>query len=193
MHEFNEETEHMQAWYCTSLVARRIVANVAFHEKPGQPSGVSSVVNDAVRKHYCKLKGKVKQEGLWNWAKIASAIHEAGIPMHSGTVAVDRLWSQFNAAFPDAARRVCKEWFEFLSNLLSLRHNYLHFHSSVSSGSFGYTTGSSRGTSSSASKGISCSTLSPCNKDVARVTWPRCVAPTESHCLSKFFVSIACI
>jgi hypothetical protein len=83
----------------------------------------------AIQQHYRKLRNKVRQTGLWNWARVASAFHLARIPLHTGTIAVERLWAQLKSIMPEGARRISEEWFQFMSSLLFLRVNYNHFHS----------------------------------------------------------------
>ena len=128
--DFREEIDRMQEVYTPGRKHDRPQRGIPREEGPApRVKGTATVFNQAVRQHYGKLRGKNKLEGLWKWAQIAAAIHEAQIPLHSGTVAVERLWSQFDSLLPAQGRRVSQDWFQFLSHLIYIRYNYLHFHS----------------------------------------------------------------
>ena len=58
---------------------------------------------------------------------MAQALHAAGIPVHSGTVPVERLWSSLQAFFPAASRRMSRPWWDLLAMLSYMRFNYRHF------------------------------------------------------------------
>ena len=47
--------------------------------------------------------------------------------MQTGTVPVERLWSNLGDFIPDAARTVSLHWFRLLADLGFLRFNYRHF------------------------------------------------------------------
>ena len=59
---------------------------------------------------------------------VALALHAAGMPVHAGTIPVERLWASMKDMLPTAARLVPLEWFEMLSKLAFMRYNYRHFH-----------------------------------------------------------------
>ena len=59
---------------------------------------------------------------------VALALHAAGMPVHAGTIPVERLWASMKEMLPDAARLLSLEWFETLSKLAFMRYNYRHFH-----------------------------------------------------------------
>ena len=50
-----------------------------------------------------------------------------GIPIQSGTVLVERAWSQFLSMPPLGARRVSARWWKMLSHLLLLKYNFRFF------------------------------------------------------------------
>ena len=58
-----------------------------------------------------------------------SRTQQAGMPVHSGTAAVERTWSLLQQMLPDNARRLSVHWFNFLSALAFLRMTYSHFNS----------------------------------------------------------------
>jgi hypothetical protein len=64
------------------------------------------------------------------WRKVALALHEADMPIQSGTVAVERLWSQLLGMLPGATTRLTPRWFRVLSMLMFVRYNFNHFRSS---------------------------------------------------------------
>ena len=55
------------------------------------------------------------------------ATREAGVPVQSGTVPVERLWAILKSMLPPAARRVSLRWFQVLALVMLLRHNFGHF------------------------------------------------------------------
>ena len=89
--------------------------------------GRRSVVTRKVEKHCKIMMSKLRVEGLFNWAKVARLFHEAGLPMQSATVPVERLWSNYVDYFPDAARGMTLEWWQLLNQLGYMRFNYRHF------------------------------------------------------------------
>ena len=60
------------------------------------------------------------------WRKVALATREAGIPVHSGTVPVERLWSLLKSMLSPAARFVSVRWFKVLAALMFVRYNLGH-------------------------------------------------------------------
>ena len=54
-------------------------------------------------------------------------MREAGIPIRTGTVAVEAFWSQLKDMLPRGARRVSLRWFRVLSKICFLRYNYRLF------------------------------------------------------------------
>ena len=56
------------------------------------------------------------------------ATRKAGVAVHSGTVAVERLWAILKSMLPPAARRVSLRWFTVLAQLMHLRYNCKHVH-----------------------------------------------------------------
>ena len=62
-----------------------------------------------------------------HWSTVAIATRAAGVPVHSGTVPVERLWSCLESMLPEGARAISPRWFNVLSNLMLLRYNFQHF------------------------------------------------------------------
>jgi hypothetical protein len=120
----------MQSWYEPGRKKDRRHRGII--REPGhvkRVKGAQSVFTVSVRRHYRRLRRPVRQQGLWNWDGVAAAMHKAGIPVHSGTIPVERLWASLKGMLPTQGRRISKEWFDFVSSLCFLRYNYLHFHS----------------------------------------------------------------
>ena len=84
-----------------------------------------------LKAHYKRLQRNLREEGLWNWRKVALALHEAGLALQTGTVPVERLWAVLDQFLPAGARRIGKVWFTFLADLMFLRCAYLHFNGRV--------------------------------------------------------------
>ena len=77
--------------------------------------------------HYKRLIKPLRVQGLWAWRKVALAMIDAGLPMQTGTVPVERLWAGTLGMFPDQARSVSEAWFSFLADISYLRHTYRHY------------------------------------------------------------------
>ncbi|CAJ1434066.1 unnamed protein product [Effrenium voratum] len=109
--EFKREVRRIRDWYG----ARRV------------RSPARSIMNAKVKLHYARLLNKTRVQGLWRWRAAALAMLDAGLPMQTGTVAVERLWAQVQAIFPPQGRGMSLAWFQLLSNLAYLRVNYNHY------------------------------------------------------------------
>lgn len=68
------------------------------------------------------------------WREVALATRQAGIPVQSGTVAVERLWSSLESMMPPASKCVSPRWFNVLAMLMYVRTNFRHFNSRGSAG-----------------------------------------------------------
>ena len=90
-------------------------------------AGSKSCWTAKVDVHYKRLLKPIRVQGLWAWRRVAMALHEAGVPLQSGTVPVERIWSSADDMIPTKARTVTEGWFELLADLIYLRHNYRHF------------------------------------------------------------------
>ena len=64
---------------------------------------------------------------MWLWREMARALRAAGITVQSGTVPVERVWSQFKQACPSGAQRMRLPWWTLLAPLCYMRFNYKHF------------------------------------------------------------------
>ena len=93
--------------------------------------GRRTVITGKVKKHLGNLVRRRKLEGLWHWRRMALALRQAGIPVHTGTVPVERLWSSLEAFCPQAGRRMSRPWWDLLAMLSYMRFNYRHFNHST--------------------------------------------------------------
>ena len=119
----------MKTWYLPGRKESRGHIGIIRHEDDfRRVVGVRSVFSPNVLRHCGKLRRDVSLDGLWAWAETAKAMHLGGIPVHSGTIPVERLWSILSSFLPAASRCITHKWFEFISELAFLRYNYLHFH-----------------------------------------------------------------
>ena len=80
-----------------------------------------------VRNHCRILCTKVPVEGLMAWRDVSLGIRRAGVPVQSGNVPVERLWSILESMMPPAVKNVSLRWFIVLAMFMFLRHNYAHF------------------------------------------------------------------
>ena len=77
------------------------------------------------------LRSFKKVEGLWAWRLVARGLRKAGIPVHTGTVPVERLWAGLTSFYPPAARRMDRVWWTLLMKVCYMRYNYRHFNHST--------------------------------------------------------------
>ena len=129
MAAFKQEVRRIWSWYKPgrrSTRARRGILRTA--EASSQVCGLRSVCNGKVKLHYARLLKPKRLEGLFAWREIAVALRGVGIPVQSGTVSVERLWSSLMDMFPAGARTVTPAWFKMCSAIAFLRYNYRHVH-----------------------------------------------------------------
>ena len=62
---------------------------------------------------------------------MAQGVRAAGIPVQTGTVPVERVWSALKSFFPAASRRMSRPWWDLLAMLSYMRFNYRHFNHAV--------------------------------------------------------------
>ena len=79
-----------------------------------------------VAAHFKRLRKPLRVEGMMMWRAVALATREAGIPVQSGTVPVERLWSCLSSMLPSGAQCISIRWFNVLSNLMFLRYTMRH-------------------------------------------------------------------
>lgn len=114
----------MEAWYKPGKKEdkwRRCI--VRDEQKPLRKEGLKTVFSESVTKHYKKLRDPLRVDGLWAWADVAQAFHAANLPLHTGTVSVERLWAHLKSYMPPSARSMSKSWFDFLSMLSCFAFN----------------------------------------------------------------------
>ena len=129
---FRIEVRRLQKWYKPGRRQTRRRRGIVRSAKSAlQVRGRKSVITKAVRAHLRTLVSHRKLEGLWYWRQMAKALRVAGIPVHSGTVPVERLWSSLKDFFPKASRRMSLQWWNLLARLSYMRFNYRHFNHSV--------------------------------------------------------------
>ena len=136
MKDFRTEGRRIRKWYRKGrkTTRRRFGIRRTTKQSP-RVRGLRSVWNSKVRKHYKILFGSDKSggdslrlQGLWRWRSVALGLRRAGIPVQSGTVPVERLWSSLVSMFPKSARVISLSWFTLLSNVAFMRFNFRHFH-----------------------------------------------------------------
>ncbi len=130
--DFKRECGRVMRWYskCRKLVRRKCGLN----RDPQKAKVLKTrrvAVTVEVKDHFRRANLHLSVAGLWRWRTAALAMHRAGIPMQSGTVSVERLWSGTEYMFPDAGRCIREEWFEFLADVSYMRYNYRHFNHST--------------------------------------------------------------
>jgi hypothetical protein len=131
-HRFVEEIGRMEAWYTPGKKKDRWHRGIVRDGKPKRrATGQKSVFSPSVTLHYARLNKPLRLEGMWAWAEIAQSLHLAGLPVHSGTVAVERLWSLMKSYLPPQGRRMTEVWFSFLSDLCFLKATLLHYHANA--------------------------------------------------------------
>ncbi|CAK0818443.1 unnamed protein product [Prorocentrum cordatum] len=101
-------------------ICRRLQAASRLH-------GKRSALTMSVQAHYDRLLKPLRLEGLWKWRDAALAIADAGVPLQTGTVAVERWWASLKHMMPAKAACISERWFRVLIGLAYLRHNHRHF------------------------------------------------------------------
>ena len=136
--DFRQEIKRIRRWYrqgrrevrtrrykCRRIV--RLRAYTAQKQMKRQSAMKRSIMNAKVELHYKRLLSPLRLQGLWRWRRTALAMRQAKLRMHSGTVAVERLWATAQAMFPPQTTGMSEDWFVFLSRLAFLRINFVHF------------------------------------------------------------------
>ena len=127
--DFRREVRRLRRWYRPGRKQSRHRRGILrSRSASAQVRGLRSVFNKKVALHYRRLLKPLRQEGLWKWRLVALSLHRAGMPVHSGTIPVERLWASLKDMLPSAARFMTVEWFNTVAALAFLRYNYRHFH-----------------------------------------------------------------
>mgnify|MGYP003308415569 CR=1 FL=1 len=80
--------------------------------------------------HYQRLLKPLRIEGMMKWRTLALATNAAGVPVQSGTVGVERLWSILMSMLPVQTRNMSPRWFRVLAMLMFVRYNFGHYRTS---------------------------------------------------------------
>ena len=128
LEDFKNEMKRVRRWYKTQKKKTR--RRFGIHRNLRQSVRVKvrcTVMTKKLTAHFKRLFKKLRLEGLWQWRKVALAIRKAGVPVQTGTISVERMWSAFLEVLPAAGRRFTEDWFEILAMIFFLRYNYRHF------------------------------------------------------------------
>ena len=129
---FRQETRRIIRWYRPGRRQTRWRRGIVRdHRSSPQVAGTRSASTRKVRAHFRRLRKPLRVEGFMQCRKVALALHEANMPMQSGTVAVERLWSQLQSMLPSAATRLSPRWFRVLAMLMFVRYNFNHFRNTL--------------------------------------------------------------
>ena len=90
-------------------------------------AGSKSCWTAEVDVHSKRLLKPLRVQGLWAWRRVSMALHEAGVPLHSCTVLVERISSSSGDMIPTKVRPVTEGRFELSADLRNLRHKYCYF------------------------------------------------------------------
>ena len=125
--EFRTAIRHLKKWYKPGRRQTRWRLGILRGQGTDHVRGRWSVWTGKVNTHCKGLLGGRKLEGLWLWRFVARGLRAAGVPVHTGTVPCERLWSQLKLYFPAAARNMKRPWWDLLAMLSFMRVNYRHF------------------------------------------------------------------
>lgn len=126
--EFQAEIRRIKKWYQKCRRQWRYKKN--FMRKIKGSKEVQSKrlsMNKKLKRHFKRTLRPVSLQGLWAWRKVALCAHRCLIPVHSGTVAVERFWAIFAAMIPRATTNFTEKFFDIISMLSFLRFNRAHF------------------------------------------------------------------
>ena len=125
---FRDAVSALEKWYAPGR--RKSTWRRGIMRSPNAPErvkGRKTLMTSKLRTHLKNLRNSRKVEGLWAWRIVARGLLKAGIPVHTGTVPVERLWSALLSFYPGASRRMSMEWWLLLMKVCYMRYNYRHF------------------------------------------------------------------
>ena len=125
---YTEEIDRMEKWYRPGVRQLRRRTGIRRSRRLSlHCNGVKTCWTRKVAAHYTRLGKPLRLEGLWAWRRAALGLHEAGIPMQSGTVSVERFWALLKEMLPRGSRRMSEPWFRLLSMITFVRYTCTHF------------------------------------------------------------------
>ena len=126
--EFTKELKRIKKWYSQPRRQWRYKKGILRKVK-GDPEThcKRKAVNKKVALHIRRTLRPLGLEGLWHWRSIAISARRTLLPIHTGTVAVERFWSIFAAMIPRAVTNFTERYYEVISMLAFLRFNRAHF------------------------------------------------------------------
>lgn len=124
---FKREAKRIPRWYSQQKQQYRRRTGPLRDGQEVHVHESKSVMTNKVKAHFKRLFHPLKLEGLWEWAEVSKALHAAGIPVLSGTLPVEMFWSTLKSMLPPENTRVTLRWWNVLSPLALLRHNYRAF------------------------------------------------------------------
>ena len=126
--DFKSEVRRMRRWYkMPRRLSRRCLGMLRVRADTGG-RGRARVWSPKLAAHYVRLTKQLRLQGLMHWRKCVLALHMAGVPVHSGTLPVERHWAQYASYWPPANKAIDEESFTLLSNIAFLRVAWCHFH-----------------------------------------------------------------
>ena len=124
---FRREVRALVRWYSKGKRVsrwRRGIARAA-NASP-RVRGIRCVITKKVRAHMRRLRKPLRVEGMTQWRRVALTTRQAGVPVQSGTVAVERFWGMMKSMLPPAARHLSLRWFSVLSMFVVVQYNWSH-------------------------------------------------------------------
>ena len=88
---------------------------------------VTLAVTSKVRAHFKRMLKRLRVEGFFAWRQAAQATLEAGVPVQSGTIPVERYWSCLLTYLPTSSQFISLQWYHILSGLAFVKYNFQHF------------------------------------------------------------------
>lgn len=125
--ELREEVKRIRAWYKPGRKKARVRKITRDIDRTQELKGLRTAWNKKVAKHFKQFTSRVRLDGLWAWRQLSHIYREAGIPLQTGTVSVERTWSSLLAMAPDPTRTMGIKWWNLLSSVCFIRHNLRHF------------------------------------------------------------------
>ena len=92
LQEFKKEVRRFYAWYKKGKRSSRRRRGTIRERQHQYVRAAKTIMTGKVRRHFRRLLKPLRLEGLWEWAKVARALHEAGIPVTTGTVRLESFW-----------------------------------------------------------------------------------------------------
>jgi hypothetical protein len=125
--DFRREVKRIRRWYKRSRKASRRRMGIVRSLRQAARVRGTKVWTRKLKAHFKRLLKPLRIEGLWAVRSVSLALRRAGVPVRTGTVAVEAYWAILKGMLPGGSRKVSLRWFRVLAQISFLRYNYSVF------------------------------------------------------------------